>query len=682
MAAGVGGSVYLFQVLRNTEKQRVVNDLESSCDLKALELETSMLGGITIMYAMRDIVSLHPNITNIEWNAYTSNLVEQGKARLLSLSRVAVVEQKDIHGWESGTGVEMRQLNAVGQLERAVLNRSLYVPIVNIYPKKANILGFDNYNDPTRRAVIDQGKSSHGLSLSDAFFAPNAINAMGKLEKAFLVFLPLFTNNGKWLGGFTEAFFETTILKDRSGSDKKFAFLTGKSRLFSDIPDNDCNPRTQRQFVLADRVLTLQCYVNFQLTSSPILVVALGTIVSVLIPLVFLLLVSRVLSRQSRTMDREFWKLKTCLLNNVSHELKTPLNAIAGMLDSLLMSRPLQPEQKDCITTAHRASRHLSVMIEDLIDYSSVEAGEFALRPETFKWKENRQTIDSFVASLVTDVPQLIINDEISSETMLTADRRCLERISTVLISNAFKFTPSDGAIIINTNISVEGELKIRVQDSGIGIQREFLPHIGTIFQQGGDISTTRQFGGLGLGLTLVKRFLCLMGGKLQVISKTGAGSVFIVLCPVRPIKLAANKQGTEAAEAVDIKVEPSVAKSQEKILIVDDNSINVKVLTKMLHDRDVIIANDGRQALDQMKEYGHDIAVVLMDISMPVMDGYEATRAMRKAGYTVPVFAVTANTSNDTMWSEAGMNEFIQKPVNKSHLSALFRKYSVPPLE
>ena len=206
----------------------------------------------------------------------------------------------------------------------------------------------------------------------------------------------------------------------------------------------------------------------------------------------------------------------------------------------------------------------------------------------------------------------------------------------------------------------------------------DFLPRIGSFFQQE-NVSSTRVHGGLGLNLTLVKRFLAIMGGTLSVHSERGIETEFTATCPC-------SAQTEDSSVTIDI---PSTAThdrkspdhtavklNENKILIVDDNDINQKVLLKMLRDHAVIVASNGQEAVERLIENGLSIRLILMDIQMPIMDGYEATRAIREAGFSVPIVAVTANASGDNQWRISGMDDYIQKPLKREKLEGLLLKY------
>lgn len=663
VAGGIGVSVYLFTLLRRTEKATAVADIEQDCDVKSLELKEGLSGCVTVMYAMRDIVGLRGNMTNREWNEYSQGLISSGNWSLLSLSEIDVVPLPEVEEWQRSTGITLRQVSN-GNLVPAELNRPLYAPIVNTYPQTADLLGLDNYYESNRKDVLQRGARSRSLALSDPFIAPNA-NPLGETQRAFLLFLPFFDSSGRWTGGITEAFFETAILSDRFGGKNTYAFGIEGTPLFSDSA-NSGNIHARRSFDVGDRTLTLRCVTNFQHTAAPVIVVTLGTFLSLVLPSSFSVLLIGSRYRQRIANDREMWTLKTNLLNNVSHELRTPLNATSGMLDAL-HDEHLDDEQRGLVATAKSGTETLAGMIDDLIDFSSIESGRFQLAVERFSF-------EAFLSEALSQWSQEIANDKLIVKNhveryTIETDRRCLRKIVRALVSNGLKYSKENATEPVTLLASMKGDLVIIVvKDQGIGIPKDHLPHVGNELQQG-DVTNTREFGGLGLSLTLVRRYLALMNGSVEVQSSLGVGSTFTVTLPCHPEEIAAEESILNVSNE----------ETRRKILIVDDNLINQKVLLKLLRDKEVIVASDGEEALERIRQHGHSIALVLMDIQMPKMDGYQATAAIRKAGYGVPVVAVTANAPIDQTWRTCGMNEFIQKPLKKERLASLLVTYGVP---
>lgn len=710
LLAGIGLTVYLFVILRSQESDTIRARLDGTCDVKSLEVRAGIVGSVTVMYAMREIFLTRRGLGAAEmgndvFNAYASVLIESGNWTLLSFSRVDVVFRGALAAWERRWNLTMKQVEGPN-LVPAGRERDLYVPVVNSYPAASMIRGLDNYYGEIRQSVVRRGETSKDLAVSLPFVAPNA-NPLNRSQKAFLIFLPMFDGQGRWIGGFTSTKFETTVVPDRFGA-YGYALGIESELLFSD----SARPReitTVRQIPFADRTISLTCSTSMEYSAGPPVVMGFGLALSLLFPVLVNALYWNARVRQRRKGESEIWQLKTTLLNNVSHELKTPLNATTGTID-ILLSEHLPPDQARLLDIAKKSSEHLAQKIDDLIDFSSLEAGKFVVKPERFPW-------DRFIEGVKRNHPigHVEVQDEIPIGTTLCTDERCLNKIADVLLSNALKFTPGGPSQpMIAMYTSLEGDdLVIRVIDNGVGMAAEFLAELGTgVFRQQ-DVTSTRVFGGLGLGLTLAKRMVKLMGGSMTVASREGQGSTFTVRCPcapssplppvsslspVSPVSPISSISPISALSPVPPGPPSTIVqignpdegnqvesfdslRTLNQILIVDDNDINQRVLSRMLKDRSVVVASNGQEAIDRIREYGGNIGLVLMDIQMPVMDGYEATKQIRKAGYMVPVVAVTADAPGDDMWKVSGMNEFIQKPLRREALSQLLSKYGLPPI-
>lgn len=364
---------------------------------------------------------------------------------------------------------------------------------------------------------------------------------------------------------------------------------------------------------------------------------------------------------------------KSEFLANISHELRTPMNGIIGMLD-MALDRDLTPEVIEQLQTAQSCAYSLLLLMNDILDLSKIEAGKMTMERIPFdprvlladcikahlpKAAQNSVTLRSEV---LPDVPRQITGDPLR-----------IRQIVANLVSNAVKFTEYgtvDVRIGGEFNASGHYTMRITVEDSGTGIPADKLLHIFDKFTQA-DGSVSRKFGGTGLGLAITQSLVELHGGHIQVQSELGHGSTFTVTLQCEADATALPQEVNEAA------VVPSVnggAASPARILVVEDNHVNQKVVTAVLRKRgfSIELANDGREALNKLnKSDGFDL--VLMDVQMPVLDGLEATRLIRKEArwHSLPIIAMTAHAMNGDKERclEAGMNGYISKPVHPSLL-------------
>jgi signal transduction histidine kinase/CheY-like chemotaxis protein len=372
---------------------------------------------------------------------------------------------------------------------------------------------------------------------------------------------------------------------------------------------------------------------------------------------------------------------KSSFLANMSHEIRTPMNGIIGMIELVSRSK-LDEKQKDFIATAKRSAELLMIIINDILDFSKIEAGELTIEQMEFDLEQlfTELTHDQQFEANKKGL-KLELVKEYFHQGKVMGDPYRITQILNNLISNAIKFTQSGTIIIEYGLITLDDHLRLNVAvtDTGIGVSYASLPYLFDSFSQA-DMSTTRNFGGTGLGLAITRQLCQLMGGDITVQSKLGAGSAFQF-----SIKLAS------PAPAVSLEEKPPVPQSfvnfsNLRVLLVEDNFINQEVMRAILKDLEikVDVANDGIEALKMLAHsQSATFDLILMDCQMPNMDGYEATRRIR-AGDTgqvfrnIPISALTANTMNSEREKciDAGMNDYLTKPVNTQALISMLAKY------
>lgn len=376
-------------------------------------------------------------------------------------------------------------------------------------------------------------------------------------------------------------------------------------------------------------------------------------------------------------------KAKTNFLASMSHEIRTPMNAVIGFTD-LLLESSLSEEQHNHAEIIKKSGHSLLGIINDILDLSKVEAGEVKLEQSSFDIRE----IIAHTCSLVKHrmAPSVTLTTDISPDVpqFIVGDAGKVQQILVNLLGNSAKFT-HEGFIKLSlhchfaTDSSIE--LHCKIADSGIGIAKDKLESIFNPFQQA-DSSTTRKYGGTGLGLAISKRLVRMMGGDLTVESTEGMGTVFSCLC-----LMAYNKKAETATFDIGKPNSPAfnTAQIKGKILVAEDNPVNQKltfaILTKM--GLEVEIAENGKVALERIIEHPYDYAAVIMDVQMPIMDGYEATERIRAAGFSdIPILAMTANVleSDRIHCLSIGMNDFIAKPINRKTLTEKLNKWVFTP--
>ncbi|MFA0014918.1 response regulator [Vibrio lentus] len=367
----------------------------------------------------------------------------------------------------------------------------------------------------------------------------------------------------------------------------------------------------------------------------------------------------------ARKEAEEANKAKSEFLAMMSHELRTPLNAIIGLIDTL-KSTALTQDQQSILLNMSTSSELLLAIISDVLDFSKIESGCFSLAPQwnnvrdtvTFVLSEQRKAADSkgLALTVTTDIPE----DELHY-----IDQSRLAQILFNLIGNAIKFTER-GQVHVSIKYQ-QSSFYITVEDSGIGISAQQLSSLFSPFVQA-DSTITRRFGGTGLGLAITKRLVELMRGRIFVNSELGQGSKFEVQLPVST-RVVCDK--TNRQNDLQIQEQP---RSRYSVLVVEDNPTNQMVIKLILtrQGHEVFIASNGEEAIGFIEKDSDSIDIILMDVSMPVMDGLTTTKYMREANIQTPIVALTAHTSVEDRFSclDVGMNDFVTKPVRTKEIT------------
>ena len=357
---------------------------------------------------------------------------------------------------------------------------------------------------------------------------------------------------------------------------------------------------------------------------------------------------------------------KSDFLSIMSHEIRSPLNVIIGMVHILKKEERL-PGQIENLDVLDITAKNLMLLINDILDYNKIESGRLELEYTPFDMRKlvsNVKRANTNYAKEKGNRLKVLVDDDLPE--FVIGDSVRIGQIITNLVSNALKFT-KEGTVTVTIDVldyeEDEYTIQLAVKDTGIGIRQEQQQKIFESFTQA-RTDTTREYGGTGLGLAIIKNLLKLMGSVIQLDSKPGKGSTFFFELKMKEGKRAEEYE-FEDSEDRDL--------GNARMLVVDDMPFNLTIVQKIVGDWNVQIdiAANGKEAVQKIRVNPYDI--VLMDLQMPIMDGEEATREVRKFNKDLPIIALTAssNMSTKQVLLDAGMNAYLTKPFNPDDLYA-----------
>jgi signal transduction histidine kinase len=374
---------------------------------------------------------------------------------------------------------------------------------------------------------------------------------------------------------------------------------------------------------------------------------------------------------------------KSDFLSNMSHEIRTPLNAVIGM--TTLAQEASELERKDyCLNRIEEASSHLLGVINDILDMSKIESGKLQLATVKFNFAAMLKRVVGIINFQVEErQQQLLVHSDPHLPPVLLGDDQRLAQVVTNLLSNAVKFTPEQGEIILETHLLLEDParcvIQVEVSDNGIGISPEQQLRLFSAFQQA-ESNTSRKFGGTGLGLAISKQIVELMGGEIWVESELGQGSTFAFT--VQLARGEADRDENIGAEKAPESGPDNFA--GRRILLAEDVEINREIVLALLEPTGLLIdcAENGTEALARYSAAPDSYAMIFMDVQMPEMDGYEATRRIRAfeatRGRRVPIIAMTANIFREDIEQclAAGMDGHVGKPLDLEEVLRQLREH------
>lgn len=388
--------------------------------------------------------------------------------------------------------------------------------------------------------------------------------------------------------------------------------------------------------------------------------------------------------RTAKMRSDEESQSKSSFLARMSHEMRTPMNAIIGMTNIAQKAESMD-EVQGCLTKINDSANHLLGVINDVLDMSKISAGKMELSNTDFVFKDMLKQVTTIMDFKFEEKHQnfsLHIDENVPA--VLVTDRQRLAQVITNLLSNANKFTPEGGDIGLSISKTEDMEeqctIRIEVEDNGIGISEEQKLRLFNAFEQA-DNSTSRKYGGTGLGLSISKVIVEMMGGRIWIDSKEGAGTKFIFT--VRTGIGCAKEKENNDKDITDTD-DVTALFAGKHILLAEDVEINRVILLKLLEDTDVMIdyAENGKEACEKYAANFGDYDMIFMDVNMPEMDGLEATRTIREMedakAKTIPIVAMTASVFREDIekCKEAGMTDHIGKPLDVNVIIGKMKYY------
>lgn len=666
-----------------------VREAQERIENRMKQYEQVLRGGVALFESSEEV-------TRAEWHVYANSLaLEKALPGLLGFAYAPKVSANALEAHQTAVRAEGFPDYRVAPAGA----REVFFPITLIEPfdaRNQRAFGFDMYSERVRKRAMDTAIETGQPTLSGLVKLKQEDGE--NVQPGFLIYLPVYSAGAaldtpkarrEAIRGIVYSPFRAVDLMRN---------ITGKEKLplsFQLFDSADMHPETLiynsaegQPELVSKHSLTVPITLSgrtwmahFQSTdnfdqqvgsATPNLILVAGVVIDVLL---FLVLCSLAAQRKRLSASHA----KNLFLANMSHEIRTPLNAIVG-LNNLLKEHVKEPPAAQYVAQVEDASQYLLAMLEDVLSFSQIESGLIKLEKIEFDLHaQATKTVRQFELRARQQGLHIELEVDVMTPLMVKGDPTRYTQVLGNLLSNAIKFSER-GPIRVTVQADQVDEqdvtVRTEVQDRGIGFDPDEFDRLTEPFEQA-DNTTTRRFGGTGLGLAISKRLSGLMGGQLYVNSSSSEGSLLGFTMSVKPVY-------GHAGQADPPPPMPSLA--GKKILVVEDNLLNQHVIKTLLAGMkvQVILAENGAQAVNAV-QLNPELDLVLMDIHMPIMNGIDATRAIRElAGPSarIPIVALTACAlqEDEAECRQAGVDEFLTKPVNVPVLQQVLSRFLLPP--
>lgn len=689
----------IFFLTRNWEKEFIKYRIKSDGQIISSGIEHGFLENLRVVKALGSFISLTENLNRKKFDQFSKGIMEDsGSVTALSWNPLIRnssrphAEKNLKKDYSDSIGISIRKDQ---KLIRSPENED-YVYIRFIYPYSDNkqAIGFNILSDPTRKDALFSATERQDIEITSKI---NLVQSL-KNNLGFLVFSPINRWDGEF--GFATAVIRLTTIIENSiiGNDQnplciKIEEVNDPYNI--EIFSKNCSNIDEKIFsdyfyehpiligshVLNIKTIATKDYFQMNLTNASRFLLIISSLLTGLLGILLLIIMGKEKSIQDIVEKRTFElekanRVKSEFLANMSHEIRTPMNGVLGML-TLLEQTNIDAEQKDYLDNAEKSVLSLLTIINDILDVSKLENKklEFISKPTNIN-KLCKDVTQLFFADAKKKNLDLQINIiGLDPNLYVLVDENRLRQILINLIANALKFT-FVGSISLDVNLSNDKRyIVFTVKDTGIGISEENITRLFDRFVQLED-SRTKKFEGSGLGLYISKQLVHLMGGDIEVQSKVNVGSTFQFTIPF---------QETEQRELPlgNLNTTKIGTNKNYHILIAEDNLLNQKFITKIFQKENikVSVASNGLEVIQFLDDsLGHledRFDMILMDIQMPVLDGMEATKMIRKRNDSyrdIPIIAITANSMESQLneYLENGMNGYVKKPIILSELLSM----------